>query len=88
MPAIIQFLGYNPLPPSNGWADRLVLCRLAMGLSQKESARRIGVDQGTLAVWERGEREPNGAGTALPHCRGIGLVASCRPNCIVAMVRP
>lgn len=61
MPAIIQFLGYNPLPPSNGWADRLVLCRLAMGLSQKESARRIGVDQSTLSVWERGEREPNGA---------------------------
>jgi transcriptional regulator with XRE-family HTH domain len=61
MPAIIQFLGYNPLTPSNGWADRLVLCRLAMGLSQKESARRIGVDQSTLAVRERGEREPNGA---------------------------
>jgi transcriptional regulator with XRE-family HTH domain len=31
-----------------------------MGLSQKESARRVRVDQSTLARWERGEREPTG----------------------------
>jgi hypothetical protein len=29
-------------------------------LSQKESAGRIGVDPGTLAKWERREREPTG----------------------------
>jgi len=58
MPAIIRFLGYNPLPPSNGWAERLVQCRTALGLSQKQSAHRIGVDPSTLARWERGEREP------------------------------
>jgi site-specific DNA recombinase len=61
MPAIIRFLGYNPLPPSEGWADRLVQCRTLMGLSQRESAERLAVDQGTLARWERGEREPTGA---------------------------
>jgi transcriptional regulator with XRE-family HTH domain len=60
MPAIIRFLGYNPLPPADGWADRLVQCRTVLGLSQKESAARIGVDQGTLARWKRGEREPTG----------------------------
>jgi transcriptional regulator with XRE-family HTH domain len=59
MTAIIRFLGYNPLPPAKGWADRLVQCRTALGLSQKESAVRIGVDQATLARWERGEREPD-----------------------------
>jgi transcriptional regulator with XRE-family HTH domain len=32
-----------------------------MGLSQKETAYRMGVDQGTPARWERGEREPTGA---------------------------
>jgi DNA-binding transcriptional regulator YiaG len=58
MPAIIRFLGYNPLPPSKGWADRLVQARTTMGLSQKAAAGRIGVDQCTLARWERGEREP------------------------------
>ena len=61
MPAIIRFLGYNPLQPSDRWADRLVMSRTALGLSQKESARRIGVDPSTLARWERGERVPTGA---------------------------
>jgi DNA-binding transcriptional regulator YiaG len=61
MPAIIRFLGYNPLPPSDAWSDRLVQCRTALGLSQKESAQRIGVDPCTLARWERGERDPTGA---------------------------
>jgi transcriptional regulator with XRE-family HTH domain len=31
-----------------------------MGLSQKEASHQIGIDQGTLARWERGEREPSG----------------------------
>ena len=61
MPAVIRFLGYNPTPPSKEWADRLVLGRKAIGLSQRESAKRIGVDMSTLAKWERGEREPTGA---------------------------
>jgi transcriptional regulator with XRE-family HTH domain len=61
MPAIIRFLGYNPLPPGTTWAERLVSCRTAMGVTQGEAAHRIGIDQGTLARWERGEREPAGA---------------------------
>ena len=61
MPAIIRFLGYNPLPPADKWSERLVQCRTVLGLSQKGSAKRIGVDPCTLARWERGEREPGGA---------------------------
>ena len=61
MPAIIRFLKYNPLPPSDGWAERLVSCRTILGISQVESARRMGIDPSTLARWERGEREPIGA---------------------------
>ena len=60
MPAIIRFLGYNPLSPSKNWADQLVQGRTALGLTQKQAAARIGVDQCTLARWERGEREPTG----------------------------
>jgi hypothetical protein len=44
MPAVIRFLGYNPLPPSNGWADRLVQGRTSLPLTQKVAAERIGVD--------------------------------------------
>jgi site-specific DNA recombinase len=60
MPAIIRFLGYNPLPPATTWAARLVRYRTSLGMSQKDSARRFGVDPSTLARWERGEREPTG----------------------------
>jgi len=58
MPAIIRFLGYDPTPASTEWAVRLVQARTRLGLSQKESAHRIGVDPSTLARWERGDREP------------------------------
>jgi transcriptional regulator with XRE-family HTH domain len=60
MPAIIRFLGYNPLPPANCWGERLVRQRATLGLSQKDAAKRLGVDPGTLARWERGERKPAG----------------------------
>jgi DNA-binding transcriptional regulator YiaG len=49
MPAIIRFLGCNPLPPGSTWAERLVASRKTIGISQKEYARRLGVDQSTLA---------------------------------------
>jgi site-specific DNA recombinase len=60
MPAIIEFLGYNPLPPANTLAERLVRGRMSVGLSQEEAAHRMGVDPSTLAKWERSEREPAG----------------------------
>jgi predicted transcriptional regulator len=60
MPAIIHFLGYNPLPAADGWSAQLVRQRTTLGLSQKESGGRIGVDTGTLAKWEQGKREPTG----------------------------
>jgi DNA-binding XRE family transcriptional regulator len=35
IPAIITFLGYNPLPPANNWVERLVRGRTSLGLSQR-----------------------------------------------------
>ena len=61
MPAIIGFLGYNPLPPATTPAVALVRHRTILGLSQEQAALKIGVDPSTLAKWERGEREPAGA---------------------------
>ena len=60
MPAIIRFLGYNPRPAAKGWRERLVWHRTTLGITQKAASRRIGVGQGTLAKWERGERGPQG----------------------------
>ena len=51
MPAIIRFLGYNPVPPGKAWAERLLQCRTALGITQKEDAKRISVDASTLARW-------------------------------------
>jgi DNA-binding transcriptional regulator YiaG len=61
MPAIIAFLGYNPLPAASTLAEQLIRQRMSLGLSQKGVAKQMGVDQGTLARWERREREPAGA---------------------------
>ena len=58
--AIIEFLGYNPLPKPQTPAEQLVQDRKIRGLSQKEMARSLGIDPSTLARWERGEREPTG----------------------------
>lgn len=60
MPAIIGFLGYNPLPEAASLGESLVRRRTELGWSQKEAAKRLQVDPGTLARWERGEREPTG----------------------------
>jgi transcriptional regulator with XRE-family HTH domain len=60
MPAIIRFLGYNPLPEAKTLAEQLVRHRTTLGLSRNEAALQLGVDAGTLARWEHGEREPAG----------------------------
>jgi len=76
MPGIIRFLGYNPLPSGNDWAERLVVSRTILGLSQMESAVRLGVDTGTLGRWERGERKPAGR-LAARAARFIASVEGC-----------
>lgn len=60
MPAIIDFLGYNPVAPATSIGEQLVQRRSAHGLTQRSAAERLGVDPGTLAKWERGEKRPLG----------------------------
>ena len=59
-PRVIRFLGYYPFPKPQTLSDRLIAFRRLRGLSIKELARQLGVDEGTLAKWENGEREPAG----------------------------
>ena len=55
MPAILQFLGYDPFPEPNTLPERMLAKRRAMGWSIKEAARQLRVDEGTWGAWERGE---------------------------------
>jgi len=59
VPKIIAFLGYCPWdsePRSLG--EKIVLNRRMMGLSQKQLARQLGVDPGTLSRWEKNKAKP------------------------------
>lgn len=55
IPAIIQFLGYDPEPPNPVTvAEHLKAKRRELGWSQKEAARHLGVDPATWSSWEAG----------------------------------
>ena len=62
LPLIIAFLGYTPSPynkKSDNMIERMKLYRLTHGLSQEKFAKFIGVDETTVAKWERGEHVPS-----------------------------
>ena len=60
IPAIIQFLGYNPLPVASSLPERLAIARKTHGLSQRKMAQKLGVDPATLMGWESGRHQPTG----------------------------
>jgi DNA-binding XRE family transcriptional regulator len=57
IPALVEFLGYDPEPADEGTlAGRLIAKRRELGLSQREAARSLAIDSGTWAGWEKGVR--------------------------------
>jgi transcriptional regulator with XRE-family HTH domain len=60
IPAIIEFLGYDPLPPASSLPERLASRRKVLGLSQRKMAERMCVDQSTLRGREAGLHLPTG----------------------------
>ena len=61
LPKIITFLGYTPPPfdiMTDNIVERMKVHRLTHGLSQEKFAKLIGVDETTVAKWERGEHKP------------------------------
>lgn len=54
MPALLKFLGYDPLPEPKTLPERLLAKRRAMGWSIREAARKFGVDPATWRDWEQG----------------------------------
>lgn len=57
-PAVIAFLGYDPLPPPTSLPERMKRFRVVLGLSIREAASRLAVDSGTWAAWECGRVFP------------------------------
>jgi transcriptional regulator with XRE-family HTH domain len=55
LPAILAFLGYDPRPEPATLGGQINAAREAAGLSERELARRLGLDPGTVAAWERDE---------------------------------
>lgn len=51
-PAIIGWLGYNPLPEPQTEGARLRHERFTLGLTSSQMADRLGIDQGTLLTRE------------------------------------
>lgn len=59
IPKIIEFLGHDPFKKeAKNLGDKIREYRRIHGLSQKKLAEQLGVDQTTLAAWERGEYRP------------------------------
>jgi transcriptional regulator with XRE-family HTH domain len=54
LPAILKFLGYDPLPAPSSLPERLMALRRSLGWSAAEAARQIGVYAETWRAWECG----------------------------------
>lgn len=57
-PRIIEFLGYDPLPPARTLGERLRRVRKRAGLSIRQVANYLGVDSGSLSRWETESKVP------------------------------
>jgi len=50
---VIRFLGYDPFPEPICFAEEVLALRRSEGLTQRELARRLRVDEGTVRFWEQ-----------------------------------
>jgi len=61
LPGIIAFLGHNPLPEADDLIGKFKRVRCSLGLTQEQLAEKLGIDESTIAGWERGETKPVGS---------------------------
>ena len=58
IPTIIDFLEYDPFPAPQTLGERIRARRQRLGLSQERLSKLLGVDEGCVMRWERGEWTP------------------------------
>lgn len=63
IPRIIDFIGCTPYASISEMSlgEKIRTSRKIRGISQKELARQLGFDPGTIAQWECNSRKPAGA---------------------------
>jgi DNA-binding transcriptional regulator YiaG len=57
-PKIIKFLGYTPYRTPYSFGEWFRQCRQSYGMSQATLAVKLGIDETTVAKWERDEHQP------------------------------
>lgn len=57
IPRIIEFIGYCPYDPVGDLIERMRTIRRALGLTQEQMSKILGVDESSLASWERREHK-------------------------------
>ena len=70
-PALIAYLGYDPVPTLAGEAGQIEAVRRQLGWSLRQVADFIGVDQGTLARWKNERTTPVYSGDRLDAFLGL-----------------
>ncbi len=55
LPAILAFLGHNPLPEAGDLIGKLKRLRGTLGLTQEKLGQKLGIDESTIAGWVRGD---------------------------------
>jgi transcriptional regulator with XRE-family HTH domain len=60
LPRIIEFLGYDPFPPPQCFGEEIAAVRRRLGISQKRLAKKLRMDEATLARVERGASKAKG----------------------------
>jgi DNA-binding transcriptional regulator YiaG len=74
MPAVISFLGYNPEPVGQSFAELVKGARRRLGLSQGQVSRLLDVPVDTLRLWEQGKCQPSRARRArIVRCIEVAL---------------
>ncbi len=61
VPAIIDWLGYDPLPKADTLASWIAVERTRRGFARRVLAEALGWDEGSLRSYEKGDRLPGGA---------------------------
>jgi transcriptional regulator with XRE-family HTH domain len=64
--AVIGFLGYNPLPEADDLIGKFKRLRISLGLTQEQLAQKLGIDESTIAGWERRDNTPVGPSPQTP----------------------